>query len=253
MTKEIKTETTEVKDKKVDVEPAAEEVEDIDPDAPAEEEETENSEKNDDPDYDAEIDRETKLGKPDPEAAKKAFQERKNKREDGDDIDDEPEDDEDKPLTRRELADALAKDRKERQETEAFSLAKSLAGSDKEAQLILAKWKNRTFPSGLPLSEQIQEMYVVTHSKKLIGQKNEAFRALKNGRGVNRDGSGTHQDAPENPTAPKVSTADAQAFVAAGMTYNVQTRRYEKKLANGNILVRDPKTKKSVLIRPAAK
>lgn len=210
------------------------------------EEETEDDSKTKDSDneidYDAEIEEEKKHGKPDPEKAKNAFKERQNKR--GDESESE---EEDKPLTRKELAEALAQDRKERRESDAFNLATDLAGSEKEAQLVVAKWKNRQWPDSVPLSQQIREAFAITHSKKLLGERNEAVRALRAKDSVKKDASTTSRDG-QPTSAPKMSAADTSAIAAAGFKFNPQTRRLEKKLSNGRILARDPKTKKTILI-----
>lgn len=224
-----------------------------------EEEEGEESDE-DDTDYDAELAKEEKLGKPDPKKAATAFADRKKKRTVPEEVDepesdepegDEEEDDEDRPLTRREMNAVLAANRKEQQETDALAMAKTMAGSDKEAALIVAKWKNRTFPTGLSLVDQIQEAYAITHSKKLIGERNEALRALGNKGTANKDASGTHQEQPTNGSAPKIPAQEAAAFKAAGMIYNAETKRFEKKLKNGDTVVMDPRTKKTILVRKA--
>lgn len=194
-------------------------------------------------DYDAEIEAENKRGKPDPEKARDAFKNRKEKKGDQDE-------EEDKPLTRRDVADLLSNDRKERRESEAFEIANRLAGSAKEAQLIVAKWKNRSFPETLPLTQQIEEAYAITHSKRLIGERNEAVRALGNKDKVNKNAASTHRDGP-TATAPKLAPQDAAAIKAAGFVFNNKSRQYEKTLKNGSILVRDPKTKQVRLVKKA--
>lgn len=190
-------------------------------------------------DYDAELEKENK-GKPDPEKAKEAFAKRKAEREDGDE--------EGKPLTKKELEALLASDRKAREQDNALQLARSLAGSDKEAQVILAKWGNRTFPSHLTLREQIEESYAITHSKKIIGERNEALRALKGKNGVSNNSAGTHQDSKKK-GEPDIAGGDKAAILASGFAWNGTSRRFEKKLKNGDILVRDPKTKQTVLLK----
>lgn len=201
------------------------------------------SKKEDELDLDKELEKE-RGGKPDKKKAGEAFKERQAKREDSTDT----EEDDDRPLTVREANALLAKDRQDRLSESALTYARALAGSDKEAELIVAKWQNRSFPTNLSLSEQIEECYAITHRKKLIGERNEAMRGLKNRRGVNTAAANTHRDAPTG-NAPKTSGAEAQAFIAAGMTLNPKTRMWEKKLANGNTMVRDPKTKETRIIK----
>lgn len=191
-------------------------------------------------DYDAEIEAERKRGKPDPDKAKNAFKERKEKREGEDD----------RPLTKRELQEILAEERKQNQSREAFNLARALAGSDKEAQLVVEKWKNRSFPADLPIEEQIEESYVITHRKKLLGERNEALRALRAKGGVNKNGAGTYRESTKG-NQPKTSAEATSAFKAAGFTWNGTSRQFEKKLPNGDMLIRDAKTKQTRLIRKA--
>ena len=196
------------------------------------EEESDEDSDNKEIDYDAEIEAEKKRGKPDPAKAKDAFKERKEKREG----------EEDKPLTKRELQEILAEERKQNQSREAFTLARTLAGSDKEAQLVVEKWKNRSFPGDLSLEEQIEESYVITHRKKLLGERNEALRALRNKSGVNKNGAGSYREGTKG-NQPKTSAEATNAFKAAGYTWNGTSRQFEKKLADGSMLVRDAKTK----------
>lgn len=231
---EADAETTEEETEEETAEESEEETEEE-----SEEEEAESSDK--ERDYDAEIEEERTKGKPDPKKAKDAFKERKEKKQ-------EDEDDEDRPISKRDLAEILATDRKERLESSALTAARKLAGSDKEAQLIVEKWKNRSFPESLSLEKQIEEAYVITHSKKLIGERNEAVRALKNKGNVDKSASSAHRDGPQ-PGEPKLSPQDAVVIKQSGFKWIGTSRRYEKKLANGSILVKDPKTKAVTLIR----
>ena len=195
-------------------------------------------------DLDAELEKERKAGEPDPVIADKAFKERKEKREK--DSDDE---EADKPLTQRDLQAALEADRKERRHDDALVIARGMAGSEKEAELVVAKWANRTFPKSLTLSEQISEAYVITHSKKLIGERNEAMRALKGKQGIKKDAAGTHRDAGKSSTEPKLPPGDAAVLRKSGFSYNNVSRQFEKKLSGGKMLVRDNKTKQIRLVK----
>lgn len=244
-TKDTKTETTTEKEIEVDAE-ATEEIEADTEEVEAEEstDDVEAKDTDNEIDYDAEIEKERK-GKPDPLKAKDAFKERNEKRK-------EPEDDEDdKPLTKKDLQAILASERVERRSEEALAVARGMAGSDKEAQLIVEKWKNRTFPPTLSLTEQIEESYAITHRKKLIGERNEALRALAGKETVNKNPATAHQEGQKG-TEPKMAPNDLRAIQAAGFAFNSTTRRYEKKLSNGSTLIRDPKTKK-VSLAPRAR
>lgn len=206
-------------------------------------EETEESKKDVESDLDAEIEKEKK-GVPDPEKARQAFKERENKRQE------KEESDEDKPLTRKQLEQILSQDRQARFNEDAKSVARSLSGSDKEAELMMLRWQNRTFPSHLTLQGQMEEVYAGIHAKKIIGERNEALRALKNRDNVEKSPAVTHHDEPQQ-GEPTLSAADKQAITAVGFVWNGKSRQYEKKLSNGQILVRDSKTKQTRLIRAA--
>lgn len=254
MTDVNKDTTTTEEETKVDAEATEEETEEEEvSDEESDETESDEEESEDDAeasnsdneiDLDAEIERERNKGKPDPKKAKEAFQRRNEKR--------AGEDDDDKPMTRREMREFMEQQGKVALEASAFTLARGMSGSDKEAQLVVEKWKNRTFPAHISLSEQIEEAYAITHRKKLIGERQEALRALKNKGRVNNDGSTTHHSPQRNIKAEKLSSPDTQAIIAAGFTLNSKTRRFEKKLSDGSILVRDPKTKETIRI-PSAK
>lgn len=203
----------------------------------SEDEDKSSSKKKEELDLDAEIEKERKAGKPDPEIAEKAFKDRKNKKQEDTD------DDGDKPLTQKDLDAHDAKIRKEMQQERALEIAKEMAGSEKEAELIVAKWGNRTFPTNLSLKEQITEMYGAVYAKKLIGERNEALRGLKGKQGVKKDPAPSHHDGTQSGIEPKLPPSEMAVLKQSGFVWNVKTRRYEKKTANGRTLVRDPKTK----------
>ena len=158
-----------------------------------------------------------------------------------------------KTLTADQLDEILAREReetrKEIQSTQIREIAGRLATSEAQRDLIVEIHKNRTFPSHLSLEEQIEEAYAISNSKKLIGERNEAMRALRGKDAVNKNPASTHRDAPV-PSAPKLKPADEQALTAAGFVYNGTTRRLEKKLPNGDILVRLPGGGTAIVKRP---
>jgi hypothetical protein len=199
------------------------------------------------PDYDAELKKERDAReKAEKALAEKRFKDSQNKKRD-----DDPED-LDKPLTRKELQEVLISERQENQKiiqsTRIDTIAKSLSGSEAEKNLIIEIHKNRTFPSHLSLEEQLEESYVIANRKKLIGERNEALRALKGKDGVNRNPATTHQETRPG-SEPKIAPQDAQAFKDAGFVWNGTSRQYEKKLSNGDLLVRDSKTKQTRIIK----
>lgn len=199
-------------------------------------------------DYEAELKAETERAERAEKAlADKRFKDAEKKRKTDDAGADS---DDDKPITRKELEAVRLDARREVQGERALELARDMAESDAEANLIVAKWKNRSFPEGTPLSEQVEEMYAVVHRKRLIGERNEALRALKGKDGINRNGASAHQDAALG-KEPKLSDQDEQAIKAAGFTWNSVARQFEKKLTNGDTLVRDSKTKQTRLVKKA--
>lgn len=202
------------------------------------EEESEAEEKEEsthvDRDLDAEIAEEEKQGK--------------EEKAEGETSDEEAEDDDEKPLTRGEFKKLSRENQKTALESTALTLALNLADSDKMARLVVAKWKNRGFPLGMPLDKQIKEAYAIANSDNLVAQAEEAKRALFNKSRVNKNAAGTHRDSPVNTAEPKLPEAEKRSLILQGFVYNTKTGRYEKKVNRG-IVVRDPKTKKAQLLR----
>lgn len=152
--------------------------------------------------------------------------------------------DDDRPLTRADLArisaDATAAAMKVANAAQVLAIAKTLATSDKEATLIAAKWGNRTFPEGMTLQDQVEEMYAVTNRKKLIGERNEALRAARNKGNANTNSAATHVDGPSS-GEPKLSAADKTALQQSGFVWDTNKRLYKKPLSKGRFLYRDAK------------
>lgn len=237
MDKEKKQETA-TEEATADVEAAEETTEET-----TEEAETESSTTTDDLDLDKELEEERKRGKPDPKKAKEAFGDRAARRAAeeaeqaaGDEADD------DKPLTRKDLAQIKADSYRQLQTDQAYALARGMAASDKEGDLIFEKWNNRTFPVNLPLAEQLEEAYAITHRKKLIGERNEAIRALKNKDTTTKIAPTAHRDGVAA-GEPKMSDADRQGYLGAGFVWDGAKRLYKKPLQNGAMhLYKDPKS-----------
>jgi hypothetical protein len=217
-------------------------------DAEAKDEET--SETTDDSkkiDFEAELKKEKEAReKAEKASADLAFKLREKKRKD----DEEQEEEEDKPLTASGLEQILAKERentrKEMLSAESDRIAERLTGSESEKKLVLELHKNRSFPSYLSIEEQIEECYAIANRKKLVGERNEALRALKSK--ADNGVAGTHQDEPTG-SQPKMAAADASEFARLGFKWNGTNRRHEKKLSNGQLLIVDPKTKQTRLVK----
>lgn len=195
----------------------------IDESESEEEEESEHIEK-EERDFDSEIAEEEKLGKGEKE----------------EEADEEEEDDDDKPVTRKELR----RIEKTTLESTALTLARTLAESDKEAQLVVAKWKNRVFPKGMSLDAQVKEAFILAHGKNILGQSEEAKRALLNRRRTNNNSASTYREGASNPSEPKLPVAEKRSLELAGFKFNTKTKRYEKKV-RGGLVIRNPKTKRA--------
>lgn len=152
---------------------------------------------------------------------------------------------EEKPVSRAELQQLIAEvqdtTRKTLTETNAAALAKTLASNNVEEQAILAKWHNRSFPSDVPLQEQMEEMHAAVNRKKLLSEKSELERALKSKDNVSKDAAPTQKDAPKGDT-PKLSAADAQGMKAAGWIWDGTKRDWKKPLGKGRFLRTDSLT-----------
>lgn len=181
--------------------------------------------------------------------AEKRFKEAERKRQLEENPDYIP--DEEKPLTANQLETILARERqttqKEMRISEATRLVENLTNSEAEKALVLEIFKNRNFPDHLSLEEQVEEAYVIANRKKILGENNELKRALKGKAGVNENYAGTYHDAPVSASKPTMAPQDAAEFARLGFKWNPTTRLYEKKLANGQTLVRDQKAHKTYL------
>ena len=143
---------------------------------------------------------------------------------------------EEKPLTRKEMAKLLAdrdsQTRKELLEEKAIDYAKSLTESPKEAELILAVWRNpnRRFAGGL--KEQLEEAQAIATSKRLKAKNEELKRAL-----LSKDSTLTTgengQKKPET-TIPKLNSVDKT--VVQGMVWDNSKQAYRKTIAGGRKL-----------------
>lgn len=199
-------------------------------------------------DYEAELKAEReRREKAEKELAERAFQEREAKRKAKEAAGNQGED-EDKPLTAKELETILARERQETQKSldsaRIADMAKGMAGSDAEAKLIVEIHRNRTFPSGMPLQDQLEEAYIIANRKKIVAKNKELERALSGKRGVNDDAAGTHRD-PTPGDEPKLNPNDAHAIKSAGMVWDGTKRMYKKPLGDGKQhLYFDPKTRK---------
>ncbi len=196
-------------------------------------------------DLDAELEAEKQRGKPDPKIAAEAFKKRQEKRKEEDE--DTEEDVEDKPLTRKDLASIRESVHREVYGDRIKEVASELTADPKEAQLILAMHANRSFPQGTSIKEQLGEMLDIVESKRLRAKSGELARALRGKDTVTRTSTSTHRDA-QRGSEPQMSAQDKMAYKEAGFVFDVKDRVYKKKLPNGKTLIKDPKTKQSVVV-----
>jgi hypothetical protein len=211
------------------------------------EEEVEKEEK---VDYKAELAKEKEArAKADKATADLAFKLREKKRNKKDDVvEDEDLDEEDKPLTKKDLNSILSADReasrKEFLSSQIKDKATKLASSEDEADLIVEIHKNRTFPSNLSLDEQLEEACAIANRKSILAKNAELKRALNSKETRENSAAGTVRDeslAKET----KLSPQDAQAIKDAGFVWDGVKRLYKKSLAGGKKhLFYDPKLKK---------
>lgn len=161
------------------------------------------------------------------------------------------EDDEEKPLTANAVMDIIAKERSETEkmfkQAQIEDAVSNMAGTEAEKELILEIHKNRQFPGHLSVSEQVEESYLIANKKRLLGENAELKRAVLGKSTVSRNSASTHHDK-QQAGEPDLSAGDRQAITEAGFKWSGSNRRFEKKLPNGKIMYRDPKTKQSVVV-----
>lgn len=209
-------------------------------------------------DYEAELKKERKARlraeadkkKLEEEVAGDAYKYRRNKREE-EEVDD-PERDDEKPLTARQLEIILARERQatrqELQHTEASRLIKSKTTSEAEAQLAEEVFSSMVFPPHYSLEDKVDSVVAVINRNRLLGERNEALRALNSRRNAEVGAAETHHDAPK-PGEPKIPSDELQVLKQQGFVWNITSRQYEKKISGGRTLVRDSKTKRVRLVK----
>ncbi len=206
------------------------------------EESPEDSSSKEEIDYEAELEAERQRGKPDPEKAKQAFKEREEKRKN--------QNPEEKPLTRKDLEEILVKQsqdiRKETQFERISSIAHGMSESEAEANLIMEVHKNRTFPTGMPLQEQLEEAYLIANKKKLAAQNSELARALKSKETASKETATIYRDGQKSESM--MPETEKASYQRAGFTFDTKDKLWKKKLPNGKSLVKNPITKQSRVI-----
>ena len=173
-------------------------------------------------------------------AADTAFKLREERRRQKDDTADEVE--EDKPMTAKDFQRMLAEERettqKMFQEKETANLVASFSDNLTEQALILEVYKNRSFPAHLSLTEKLEEAYLIANKDRVFGENKELKRALLGKKTVSRDSATTQQDEPTG-SKPKLAPGDAQEYARTGYSWNDKQKRWQKKLSNGQFLIKE--------------
>jgi len=146
--------------------------------------------------------------------------------------------DEDKPITAKELPAILARERKiaqkESQEGRALDIARANTSSELEAQAAVLFWKNRVVPTG-NLEEDMKFAIGGLNSKKIVAKNAELARALRAKDTISNDSMGEHRDGLPNevPKLPENSPLKGYKY-EGGSTYS-------KVLPSGKTLFRNAK------------
>jgi hypothetical protein len=123
-------------------------------------------------------------------------------------------------------------------ETHLNALSLELAENPQEAELIREIHKNRVFPEGSSLEDQIQESHAIANYKRIQAKNSELSRKVASQQNASRNTATTHRD-PQASVEPDMAPDLKASMKRAGYTYNNQARRYEKKLENGKTLVKE--------------
>ena len=204
--------------------------------------EAEESSSSQETDFEALIEAERK---PDPEKAKEAFKKRQEKRiEEPKEPEEEEVFDEDKPMTRKEMEAYLARRTQEIVTTanaeRIAEIATELAESDGEARFIMEIHKNRVFPEGMTLREQLGEARAIANAKRISAKNVELARKVTSKETASKDISTGTQET--TTSEPKISADLKNSLRNAGFTFDNTLKVYTKALPNGKKMYSDPKT-----------
>lgn len=167
--------------------------------------------------------------------------EKKRKSEDEDEGD-EDEDDEDRPITKRDLRDILSQNNRESNVGQIKKIAKELTDDPDKAEYLIEIHAGRTFPTGMPLEEQLEEALAIVDRKHNDAKTSELRRALRSKNTSSRDAGGSHRSGQEG-FKPKIEKSLEASLKAAGFKFNPTMRIFRKKLPSGKYLNKDTRTK----------
>lgn len=184
------------------------------------------------------IEEEKKRG-PDPEKAKERII---KKRQQEDPQDDDDLDEEDRPMTRAEVQELLNRNTHDTilasQKTEIQNTSEDIAETPEEAELIRTIHANRVYPVGMSIREQMQEAQAVATIQRERAKNGELARKIQSQNNVSRNTATSHRD-PQAPLEPDLAPDLKDSMKRSGYTYNSSNKRYEKKLPNGKILLKE--------------
>lgn len=241
-----------IADKKVKEE--AESVDESEKEPVVEDEESEDTEEKKEESTEEEIDFEAiataeaeRADKAEKALAEKEFKSREAKRKDGDKKEENAEDEENKPLTKRELRSLLAEERQATQTTlqegQALEIAKNNTASEAEAKAAVAYWKNRVVKTG-NLEDDVMFAIGGLNHKRVIAKNAELKRSLKSKETASKSGVDSHR-VEMSAKEVKMSSADANAIKASGFIWDGNKRLWKKPLGDGKtFLYYDSKNKK---------
>lgn len=158
-------------------------------------------------------------------ASELAYKLRETKREGTEEVIDE----EDKPITTKDLKRVEQTLLKQSQETNALAIARANTSSEAEAQAALVFWRNRVVPTG-NLQEDIEFAIAGMNRKRIQATSEEIARADASRDMVRSDSAGTQRDGMGG-TEPKLpSNSPLKGYKYMG------NNTYTKKLASGKTL-----------------
>ena len=159
---------------------------------------------------------------------------------------DESDDDDNKPLTKAELAKLLdereSKISKQFSNKEALQLATGLTDNEDEAKYAVALWEHVTLPFD-SMEEQLRFIVAGMNAERTLKQKDELMRTLKSKETARKNTATTTRD-PLSAGQPKIDPQVLAALKNTGFTYNSGKKAYENVLKNGTKMYNDGKGKK---------
>lgn len=209
-----------------------------------EDESTSDEESEDEPiDYKAQLEIEKQRNdKLQTKLAGESFKQRENKRVAKEIDENEEEEDEDKPLTKREMREMFASMQKTGNADRINEIAGTIASNDDERELIVQIHANRSFPASMPIREQLEEAHAIANRKRLVSKNKELVRALNGKQNVSRVSAGGGSGRTEN-ASPKKHAEIIRVMKRQGYVWD-SSRGVLKKTVGKKTVYLDPATRK---------